>query len=262
MKSLLAIEWLKVRRYRTFWIILILFAVLFPVVNYYVGSGLFGPASSMILGSAGSFSTIWLNTCFYASHFVIFLALLLAMLTTNEFQYRTNRQNVIDGLTREQFLQSKWILALVIAIGSTVLALLVGLMQGIINEASFAFITDGMYNLLWLFLLTVNYLCFGITIGLLLRRAGLAIILILVYYMMAEPILHGLLFYKFKLAAGDLFLPMEVSDQLLPRPALNAMAKNMLPVKTLSPAAYAGGTVAWIVLYYLLGRLRVLRSDL
>lgn len=45
-----------------------------------------------------------------------FLALTLAMLITSEFSWRTARQNVIDGLSKEQFFVAKWLMTLMVGL--------------------------------------------------------------------------------------------------------------------------------------------------
>jgi ABC-type transport system involved in multi-copper enzyme maturation permease subunit len=45
-----------------------------------------------------------------------FLALAVVMLVTSEFTWRTARQNVIDGLSKEQFFAAKWLITIVVTI--------------------------------------------------------------------------------------------------------------------------------------------------
>ncbi|HYD20756.1 MAG TPA: ABC transporter permease, partial [Flavipsychrobacter sp.] len=97
MKALLAIEWLKIKRYRTFWILAAFFTVLLPLWNYMIASGMMqmGGGGVNFLNRAYSFPGVWENVGFWASIFIIFLSMLVIILTTNEYTYRTHRQNVI-----------------------------------------------------------------------------------------------------------------------------------------------------------------------
>lgn len=45
-----------------------------------------------------------------------FLSLTIVMLVTGEFTWRTARQNVIDGLSKEQFFVAKWLMTLLVAV--------------------------------------------------------------------------------------------------------------------------------------------------
>lgn len=259
---MLSIEWLKLRRYRTFYIVLGLFVLLCSLLiafqrDFFVGG------AKMLLSDTRSFDAIWQNSAFYTSHLVIFLSLLLALLTTNEFQYRTHRQNIIDGWRRLDFYHAKWGLALSFTLLAMLCCILCGLLYAVAQGSNFGNITDGMENLLWLFLLCINYMGFGLTLALLIRRAGLTIIIMLVYYMMAEPMLHAILRYKMEWPVADLFLPLEVSDQLLAMPKINipmGAEKDFIGLR-LPEYAYVLGTLAWIALYYFSGRKRLLKSD-
>src|SRR5688572_6830858 len=102
MKQLLAIEWLKIKRYRTFWILTGFFLVLLPLLNYQILHGMvkIGGGGINLLSQSYSFPAVWGNVGFWGSIFILFLSILIIILTTNEFNFRTHRQNVIDGLKR------------------------------------------------------------------------------------------------------------------------------------------------------------------
>ena len=264
MTKLLFIEWLKLRRYRTFWIILACFAFLAPF-SYYIFFQVMvhGNPLESLVGDSASFSAIWYNVCYTFSHLVIFPALLMAMLCTNEFQYKTHRQNVIDGWKRADFYHAKWLVVLYLSLAIAVFALVVGTIIGLFRGATFSFILDGIYNIGSLFILSVNYLGLGMLMGMLLRRTGLAVILLLTYYLIVDNLLHS--FFKFKLDIQflDYLLPMESSDQMLPRPIINNMAgaEDFFKYKQMPLWSYAVASLAWVAVYYTVIRARLLRSD-
>src|SRR5688572_27759840 len=103
MLHLLKIEWLKVKNYRTFWILLLLIMVSIPAFNYMIfdiTDNSFGNSKQMkemILGRPFSFPTIWQTIGWISSLMLFIPALLLITITTNEFTYKTHRQNIIDG---------------------------------------------------------------------------------------------------------------------------------------------------------------------
>lgn len=262
MQSLLAIEWLKIKKYRTFWVLLILFAVLFPLWNFGINSGMlkFGPGINL-LGESYSFSSVWSNVTFYASHFVIFLSILITILVTNEYNFRTHRQNVIDGWSRVQFFNAKWGIVIVLAIATTVFTFLVGLLMGITKGADFSGLGDNLIKLLWLFILSLNYYGFALFISVFLKRSGLAIGLLILYYMMIETIIHLYFYYKAQLYVADLFLPLQSSDEMLRSPTVESM-ETMAKVHSNMPVwGYAVASLCWVVVYYIIGRRRLLRSD-
>ena len=263
MAQSLKIEWLKIKSYTTFWVMTLLFVVLLTAFYISVGLGLInaGAGGISIFGQASSFAGVWDDLCFFASYFVIAIAILMAIITTNEYQYRTNRQHVIDGYTRMQFYHAKWFLLLAISLGTTLFVFLLGLLTGLLSGLSFSTFFDNSEKLVWLFLLCVNYLGFAMMLGFLFKRSGLAIGVLMFYSMIVESILHAIFLFKFSMPGGDLFLPLQASDELMP---LNATKLMRMAMKTdFNPATwhYVLASVLWIVLYYLIARARLAKSD-
>ncbi len=262
MTSPLSIEWLKVRRYRTFWIILGLFVVLALLGNYVFNSVILqdDKMGKLLLGS-NDFGSVWYNTAYMVSHFVIFLSLLIVLLTGNEFQYRTHRQNIIDGWKREQFLHAKWSVAVTMALGVAAFTAVLGVAIGAMVGADFGGIGNGVINLLWIFLLSLNYIGAGLMVALLIRRSGLALIVLLAYYLIVDNLLHSIFKFKFKVHALDFLLPFETADQMLPVPRMSAMVSELAKYEQLPTWQYAIATAAWIGIFYIVSRQRALRSD-
>src|SRR5437879_676310 len=61
MMELLAIEWLKIKRYRTFWVLIGFFVLLLPVWNYAVNAGFMkiGVANNGLTGFPGDLSHLF-----------------------------------------------------------------------------------------------------------------------------------------------------------------------------------------------------------
>ena len=263
MTQLLKIEWLKIKSYTTFWVMTLLFVVLLTAFYVCIGLGLIdvGAGGVSIFGQASSFAGIWDDLCFFASYFVIAIAILMAIITTNEYRYRTNRQNVIDGWTRMQFYHAKWWMLLTISLGTTLFVFILGFLTGLLSSLPISTFLDNAEKLIWLFLLCVNYLGFAMMFGILFKRSGLAIGVLMFYSLIVEAILHAVLLFKFKMPAGDLFLPLQASDELLP---LNASKMIRMAMKTeFNPEAwhYALATLGWIAIYYFVGRAKLAKSD-
>lgn len=258
----LSVEWLKVRRYRTFWIILGLFAITALLANYiFVSIIRADPKVGMILSAGTGFAGVWYNTAFMVSHCVIFLALLMVLLMGNEFQFRTHRQNVIDGWERLRFLHAKWAVALVLSLAVTLFTALLAITTGALTGTDFGSIGDGIENLLWIFILSLNYTGAAVMLVSLIRRTGLALIVLLVYYLMIDFIAHAFFKYKLEVLALDYLLPFESADQLMPVPRLSKMADDFANYQQLPLWTYALASAGWICLYYIVSRWRSLRSD-
>lgn len=260
MKSLLSIEWMKLRRYRTFWILISLFAILLPVWNLFIKSGILkiGGGGVNVLSSVYSFGYVWENLGFWASMFVWFLSILVIIITTNEYQFRTNRQNVIDGWSRLDFYHAKWSVILMMSVATTVYVFIVGLLIALSNSGLSGF-PGNLEYLFYVFLLSLNYYGFCLIISIFFKRSGLAIGMFIFYCMIIETLLKYLLEYK--LDGAGRFLPLQASDELLPFPILD-MVKAMAQIKS-APSAIPCviASLVWIGIYYFVGRQKLTKSD-
>src|SRR4051812_42784679 len=90
MFRLLGIEWLKLRSYRAFWVLLILFLGLLFLANFAASHGFFINTArdfSMFTKSY-SFPSVWDNIGFWVRTLGGLIPVLVIISTTNEFQYR------------------------------------------------------------------------------------------------------------------------------------------------------------------------------
>lgn len=265
MRSLLETEWLKLRHYRTFWVLMGLFVLLLPLWNYEVANGLIKIGGGEVNGpnffrSAYSFPQVWGNIGFWGSYFIWFLSILVIIITTNEYTYRTNRQNVIDGWTRTQFFHAKIFLVVVFALLATVYLFVLGIIFGSIYSGSLSSAFSEIQQVLYFFILSLDYLGFALLIALWVRRSGFAIGLFLLYAMIIESILKGILNNYGNQSYGN-FLPLQASDELLPFPLLQIAKPFMNLGPTISTTTYAFVALCWCAIYYIAGRTLLLKSD-
>lgn len=265
MIALLSIEWLKIKRYRTFWILLGLFLVFLPLWNYQVAKGIVSIGGSTnnlnFLSSAYTFPQVWSNVAFWGSYFIMFISMLMIILTTNEFGFRTHRQNVIDGWQRLQFFHAKAVLAVVLSVIATVYLFILGAIFGTLNATS---VTGNMLSDLepvgYFFLLSLNYIGFALLLSIWIKRSGLAIGLFILYCFVAENIFSAMINHYVGLAPYGNLLPLQTSDELLPFP-LTKMAQPFFKREVLSNNTYAIMTMFWCAVYYFAGRAMLLKRD-
>jgi len=202
MIRLFLIEWIKLRRYRAFYILTGLY---FVVVGFVLSGGnifLNYLSNQMNKGVklAGidpkllpvyEFPDIWHNITYVAVKLKIILAFIVIISLTNEITYKTFRQNIIDGLNRAEFMFSKISMIFVLALANTILVFLIGLVNGLIcshNHSIMAIFSD-MQFLGAFFLDVFVYLIFAFLIGLLIKRTGIAIVFLGIYAIFLEPII-------------------------------------------------------------------------
>lgn len=264
MKSLLAIEWLKIKRYTTFWVLAIMFTALLFLWNYLNSSGLLklgGPKNMNLLVNAYKFPEIWDNVAHWTKFFSGLIAIVIIILTTNEYQYRTNRQNVIDGWSRSQFFNAKWLVVFVMALLITLYTFVIVLIFGLANGSSYSSISDHAEKLFYVMVMAFNYFSFALTLSFFLKRSGMTIVIFLLYTYIIEIILQQLLNWKIDWKPGN-YLPLQCSAELLPFPLLKTLQSLTGQVSHgPSEQTLVITSIIWIVIYYFIGRAKLLRSD-
>lgn len=191
MIRLLKIDFAKLKSYRTFWVLVIInFAILALIP-------ISGMETLKWLASKGAdlgdfdimkiplyhFPDIWQNLTYISKFISVIAGILVVILITNEFTFKTIRQNVIDGMNRAEFIGSKVIFILGLSLVSAVFVMLIGLIMGSIYspDSEMRFMFKHIDFILAFFLYCVNFLLFSLVIGLMLKRAGLGIVILLVY---------------------------------------------------------------------------------
>ena len=261
MFRLLSIEWLKIKRYNTFWILSVMFLALLFGWNYFVGSGILklGNSQINILNLNYTFPAVWDNVGHWTKFFSGLIAIIIIILTTNEYQFRTNRQNVIDGWQRIQFFHAKWGIVVMLSLAVTLYSILQGLFFAIVYGSPLANMGEHFDKMFYVLILTLNYFGFALTMSMLIRRSGMAIIIFLVYTYVIEIMLQQLLNWKIDFKPGNL-LPMQCSAELLNFPFIDSM-KMMMKSSGPSPHVLVLTSIIWIIIYYLVGRMKILKSD-
>ncbi len=263
MLHLLYIEWLKLKNYRTFWILSALFVVSLFGVNYIayrvqVDAYAQAPIAQAMIGIPPfQFPEVWNTVAWISSFLLFFPGLIIIILMTNEFSYKTHRQNIIDGLSRTQFILVKMVLCILIALFSTLVVFLVALFFGLAQ----AHTAIGFQNIQYIgmfFIETLSYTSLALLIATLFRRSGIAIG---VYFLYAEIIdqLLSLLSSHYLNNIGRYF-PLESNDNLIPLPLFkDVVGKIIEPANVYYMLITA---FVYLVIYYIVCRRRFETADL
>jgi len=246
MLSLLKIEWLKIKKYPAFWWMLGIVALTIPGINMFFhfifkemtsgGNVKAKAATQLLIGNPYSFPEVWHSVAFFSSLFVVIPAVLVIMIVSNEFTYKTNRQNIIDGWSRSEFVWSKLIDVLIISVIVTLSFAIIALTFGITNSSEIA-VTRWSEQIKYipLFLLqTFSQLSIAFLLGFVIKRSFISLGAFLFYFLILENIFIGLI-SKFvpSIKEATNFFPLEISDKLIPPPAfwgafdMTAYQKNL-----------------------------------
>jgi ABC-2 type transport system permease protein len=238
MLHLLKIEWLKIKNYRTFWIIFLLFLVAIIGANYITYEFqqlIFGEKAKkdpnnqvlkMFLGTPPyAFPQVWQMASQAASYLLIIPGLLTIILFTNEYSYKTHRQNIIDGFTRSQFISSKVIHVVVLAIISTIMVAITALIFGYTGGKPFSI--EKIEYLGYSFIQFLSYCLCALMFSVLFKRSGITIGVYFLYVVILELVIF-FLFRAYDYNYGY-FLPIESADSLISAPVFESAQKNVFP---------------------------------
>ena len=205
MNTLIRTEWLKMRKYNAFWWIMGLTILSYPGINYILYMGYeeltnqptqFSQYAKLGIGNPFTFPEVWHTIAYFSSWFVFIPAVVVIMFISNEYTFKTHRQNIIDGWSRSQFVTSKLADVLIISVIITVLYTAVSLFAGMISQKRLIQDTWGQSYYIGLFALqTFAQLSIAFLIGFVVRKAFLALGIFLFYFIILE--IKRILHYEF-----------------------------------------------------------------
>ncbi len=247
MLSLLRIEWMKVKNYRTFWILLALSALSIPGFSYMfynlMNNSFPKVKGRTIFGSPFAFPDAWQTVSWNASLLFLFPA-------------------IIDGWSRGQFIRVKMIEVLFLSVFCTIIVALtalgfgalgnkIGQGQSIWQESRFV----GFY-----FVQMISYSMIAFLMAVLIKRAGLAIGAFLMY-MLLENVVVGI--FRINKVDAVKYLPEEVTDQLIPQPYMKALLSTQDASQWEHHiSGFLIVAAVYLILYCLITVQRFLKSDL
>lgn len=275
MINLLKIEWLKIKNYTAFKVIGIFFIVGIVLINlgthFIYGKVSANTPAGDLIGAAFnpySFTSTWQTTSYMSGFLLILPAMLILMLVTNEYTFRTNRQNVIDGWSRGEFIGVKLMMAFLFALVSTIVVFFTALSFAAFTKTSFSF--NSISHVGFFFLKAITYNMFAVLISVLVKKTGFAIGLFFIYLVGENFISNILDFWSIKLRGdktmdpGSLgsYLPMNAADGLLTFPdnPLKSFAKGISP--TDYKYVVLSFAIFYIILFIVWSRRKYTKADL
>ena len=199
MIRLFRLEWLKLKHYRPFWVMIVMYALCITVVcsgvmlfmAYLKSEGADFNGIDPTIIPFYDYPDVWQNLTYLGSFFKVILAFIVIISIANETTFRTLRQNIIDGLSFDDFLKSKLIFIFSIALAATTLLGIIGIVTASIysHVQGFAYIFQST-SFLFAYLLGIfTYLTFAMMLTLLIPKTGLVIVGLFMYTLVFEPLL-------------------------------------------------------------------------
>lgn len=176
------------------------------------------------LGELGifNFPLIWHITTFFASQFKFFFAIVVVSMIGNEYSNKTIKQNLIDGLSKKEFILSKFYTIVFFSLVSTVLITLIsfciGLYYSSYNEVSI--ILSETNFLVAYFVKLVGFFSLCLFLGMLVKRSAFALAFLFILFII-EWILFGILAWKLDGSMAEKiqnFFPLKSMYKLIDQP--------------------------------------------
>ncbi len=207
------------------------------------------------LGELGifNFPIIWHITTFFASQFKFFFAIVVVSMIGNEYSNKTLKQNLIDGLSKKEFILSKFYTIVFFSLIATVLIALasffIGLYYSSYTEA--AIIVRETSFLLAYFVKLIGFFSLCLFFGMLVKRSAFALAFLFILYIL-EWIVFGIISWQANMdLAGKIqdFFPLKSMYNLIDQPFQRVMMTKF-PEKGDLMYDYA---VHWYEIFIVLG---------
>lgn len=221
--KLLRLEWLKFGNNIVFKTVMIIFTFGFPFIIL-LGKKILGDAPPPIPSSSVlyEFPTVWDYQGYVGNWFVsILLGFLVIYMFTSEVSFKTMRQNILTGLTRKEYFQSKFYAVVALSIYATIIyyisCILLGLTHTDIYDVELIF--DNNFAGVRFFIMSMGYLTFALLVANLIRRGILSILLYIAYVMAIEVIARLIIIFKLQTRLIN-FAPLNSIEDVMPNPFL------------------------------------------
>ena len=199
MVRLLQIEFIKLWNNRaskiliTSYFVLLTSIALIAAIKFDIGPVKFHLADQGIF----NFPYIWHFNTFVTAIFKLFLAIVIVSMMANEYSNKTIKQNLIDGLSKKEFIASKFLTVISFSLVSAVFVFVVSMILGLIysdyNEISIIF--SDLEFLLAFFIKLVGFFSFCLFLGIFVKRSAFALGFLILWAVL-EQIVFGLLGWK------------------------------------------------------------------
>jgi len=226
MKRLLAIELQKIWKNRASRILTISYFVILSFIAMIASIKLEIGNFKLHFAEMGifNFPFIWHFNFYIAASLKFFLAIVIVSMMANEYSYGTLKQNLIDGMSKKEFVLSKFLTVVLFALTSTLFVFIMSMILGFSfsSYTELGIVFSEMEYILAYFIKLIGFFSFCLFIGVLIKRSAFAIGFIFVWFLV-EKISY--LTLKFDIFNRDprvdqvyAFMPLESMSNLIVEP--------------------------------------------
>ncbi len=226
MKRLLSIELQKIWKNKASrvltiaYFVLLSFIALIASIKFDLGIFHFDVAEMGIF----NFPFIWHFNTYVAAILKFFLAIVIVSMMANEYSYGTLKQNLIDGMSKKEFILSKFLTVVLFAFVSTIFVFVMSLLLGysFSSYTEIGIVFSDLEYVLAFFIKLVGFFSFCLFLGILVKRSAFALGFLFVWNIL-EGIANGILTFKVfpnsdKASYITQFFPLEAMSNLIVEP--------------------------------------------
>lgn len=186
MIRLLSIEFFKLKHNRASKVLVIFYFGLLASIALVTALKIeIGPISFQLADQGiFEFPYIWHFNTYIAALFKFFLLFVIVSMVANEYANKTLKQNLIDGLSKKEYILSKFYMVIAMSLVSTLFVFIVSLILGLIyskNTTVNVIFTDWEY-FIGFFVKLVSFFSMGLFMGIWIKRSAFAIGGLFIFY--------------------------------------------------------------------------------
>jgi ABC-type transport system involved in multi-copper enzyme maturation permease subunit len=220
--KLLALEYKKFKKNSVITMLLGMYLIFHPIAIFFI-QDLELPIPGFTKESIYGFPGIWEYMAYEGSWLVFFfLGFIAVHIVTSEVSNKTLRQNIITGLSRRDFFIGKLAVVTSLAIFASIYYFICSFAIGWLSTSEpnmeLALQTD--FAVPKFFLMSFAYMIFGLFVGFVIRKAGLAVLAYLSYVMFLEPLIKLLHIQLYQGTVSKIvnYWPTNMMEDLTPNP--------------------------------------------
>ncbi|MGK0377352.1 ABC transporter permease [Patiriisocius sp. Uisw_017] len=179
MLRLLSIELDKIKRNKAAKVITIVYCLLITAISLIASYEFDFAGVNFRIADQGifNFPFIWHFNAYMAAWLKIFFAIVIVSIVANEYSYGTLKQNLIDGLSKKEFVASKFLAVLLFSFISTVFLFIVSMTLGLFfsDFMEIGIIFSDMEYLFGYFIKLVTFFSFCMFLAIWIKRSAFAL---------------------------------------------------------------------------------------
>ena len=196
------------------------------------------------LGELGifNFPIIWHINTYFSALFKFFFAIVVISMIGNEYSNKTLKQNLIDGMSKKEFILSKFYTILFFSLISSLIIFIISLILGFVYSSynEWSIIMRGIEFIPAYFFKLIGFFAFCLFLSVLAKRSAFALGFLFIDFIL-EWILFGIIAWKSNVDMAEKvqsFLPLTSISNLIKQP-FQRIAMSKFPEKNSLDYDYA-----------------------